>query len=104
MRKFWFIYLAKAVIVFPGGFGTLDEMMEVLTLNQTGKLSKPLTLVLYVSDYWNKMVDFKAFAEEGTFDLADLEAIHQTDSVDEAFDYITGDLIRNALDDPGGGL
>ncbi len=104
MRKFWFIYLAKAVIVFPGGFGTLDELMEVLTLNQTGKLSKPLSIVLFGTDYWRRVIDFDAFVEEGTISAGDLAPIFRTDSIDAAYDHITADLVRNALDSPGGAL
>ncbi len=104
MRKFWFVYLAKAVIVFPGGFGTLDEFMEVLTLNQTGKLSKPLSLVMFGTDYWKQVLNFDAFVEAGTIDAADLAPIFRTDCIDAAFEYITTDLTRNALDSPGGAL
>jgi hypothetical protein len=104
MRKFWFIYLAKAVVVFPGGLGTLDELMEVLTLEQTGKLSKPLSIVLFGTDYWRRVVDFDALIEAGTIDVNDLASIFHTDSVDAAYNHITADLTRNALASPGGAL
>ena len=102
MRKFWFIYLAKAIVVFPGGFGTLDELFEVVTLVQTGKLSKPIKIVLYGADYWNTVVNFDALVEHGTISAEDIETMYITDTVDEAYDFITRELIENALDDPGG--
>ena len=68
MRKFWFAYLAKALVIFPGGFGTLDEMFEILTLSQTRKLSKKLLVVLYGSDYWNGVLDLRPLAEWGAID------------------------------------
>ena len=104
MRKFWFIYLAKALVVFPGGFGTMDELFETVTLNQTNKLSKPLPVVLFGTDYWNSVVNFDALAEYGTIDPADLDIIHRTDSVDEAYDFITRSLERRELRHPGGWL
>ena len=73
MRKFWFVYLAKALIVFPGGFGTLDELMEVLTLRQTGKIKKELKIIVYGSEYWKRVVNFEALVEEGTIDRKDLD-------------------------------
>ena len=104
MRKFWFIYLAKALIVFPGGFGTLDELFEVLTLNQTGKLTKRVPVVLYGNDYWDKVIDLEALAEFGTISPSDLKAVRRADTVDDAFAYITRDLSRRALKTPGGVL
>jgi len=101
MRKFWFAYLAKAVIVFPGGFGTLDELMEVVTLVQTRKMTKPMPIVLFGGDYWNEVVNFDALVKHGTIDAADLNLVHRTDSVDEAFDWVTGRLLRDALGRPG---
>ena len=65
MRKFWFAYLAKALVIFPGGFGTLDEMFEILTLAQTKKLSKKLLVILYGTDYWDQVFDLKPLAEWG---------------------------------------
>src|SRR4029450_5409657 len=72
MRKFWFAYLAKALVIFPGGFGTLDELMEVLTLTQTQKLAKKMTIVLYGSDYWNEIVNFPALVKHGMISPADV--------------------------------
>src|SRR5260221_3561045 len=68
MRKFWFSYLAKAVIVFPGGYGTLDELFELLTLVQTRKMSKPMPIVLFRTDYWREVIDFDTLARHGTID------------------------------------
>ena len=104
MRKFWFVYMAKAIIVFPGGFGTLDELMEVVTLKQTGKLTRPIKIVLYGADYWQKVIDFGALAEFGTINKADIDLMTVTDSVDEAFENITEYLADRALHEPGGAL
>ncbi len=104
MRKFWFIYLAKAVVIFPGGFGTLDELFEVLTLVQTRKLRKPMAVVLFGKEFWNTVVDFDALVRYRTIDAGDLEIFLATDSVDEAFDFITSELGARALEAPGGVL
>jgi len=101
MRKFWFAYLAKAVIVFPGGFGTLDELMEVVTLVQTRKMRKPMPIVLFGGDYWNEVINFDALVRHGTIDAKDLGIMHRTDSVDEAFDWVTAQLLKYALANPG---
>lgn len=92
MRKFWFVYLAKAVILFPGGFGTLDELFETLTLLQTGKIKKPLPIVLYGSDYWERVVDFDALIDYGSINRKDIDLFMISDSVDETFQYITQQL------------
>src|SRR4029453_6760199 len=73
MRKFWFVYLAKAIVVFPGGFGTLDEMFEGLTLIQTKKPRKTMPFVLYGSEYWNDILNFEKLVEWGTINKADLD-------------------------------
>ena len=85
MRKFWFAYLAKALVIFPGGFGTLDEMFEILTLAQTRKLSKKLLVILYGSEYWNEVFDLRPLAEWGAINEADLDLLCRVDSADEAF-------------------
>jgi uncharacterized protein (TIGR00730 family) len=72
MRKLWFANLARAMVVFPGGFGTLDEFFEILTLAQTRKLDRPIPIVLYGPDYWNEIVNFEALARHGLIDRADL--------------------------------
>ena len=104
MRKFWFVYLAKALIVFPGGFGTLDELFEVLTLRQTQKMRKHLSVVLFGSQYWEEVVDFDALVRHGTINAEDLALFHRTDSVDEAFAIVTHDLTRYALAERGATL
>src|SRR4030095_13132123 len=85
MRKFWFAYLAKALVIFPGGFGTLDEMFEILTLAQTRKLSKKLLVVLYGSELWDEVFDLRQLAEWGAINEADLDLLCRVDSAEEAF-------------------
>ena len=92
IRKFWFFYLSKALVVFPGGYGTMDELFELLTLRQTGKSKKRLSVILYGSDYWNKIIDFNALVKWGTIDKADLKLFRVVDSVDEAFDCLKKEL------------
>jgi uncharacterized protein (TIGR00730 family) len=104
MRKFWFAYLAKAVVVMPGGFGTLDELFEVLTLVQTGKIRKHMPIVLFGTDYWEQVVDFEALARFGTINAKDIDLCFRTDSVDEAFDFLTEQLNTYAMDQPGATL
>ena len=101
MRKFWFAYLAKAVIVFPGGFGTLDELMEVVTLVQTKKMKKPMPIVLFGNDYWSEVINFDALVRHGTIDAEDIKIMHRTDSVDEAFAWVVERLNEHALGKPG---
>jgi hypothetical protein len=102
MRKFWFVYLAKALVAFPGGFGTLDELFEVMTLVQTRKLTKHLPIVLYGSEFWDKVINLDAMVSFGTISREDLALFHKTDSVDDAFRFITQELTRTALAQPGG--
>ena len=102
MRKFWFVYLAKALVAFPGGFGTLDEFFEVMTLLQTGKLKKRMPIVLYGSEFWDDALNLSTLVRFGTVDAADLELFHRSDSVDDAFAFITSELSADAIDQPGG--
>jgi uncharacterized protein (TIGR00730 family) len=104
MRKFWFVYLAKAVILFPGGFGTLDELFEILTLVQTGKMRKRLPILLFGTKFWNEIINFDALVRYGTISAEDLQIFRQTDSIDEAYEMITRGLIDNALPVPGATL
>ncbi|MGB0749124.1 MAG: LOG family protein [Magnetospiraceae bacterium] len=104
MRKFWFAYLAKAMVIFPGGFGTFDELFEVLTLLQTQKIQKRMPVVLFGTEYWNEVVNLPALAKWGTIDARDLDLMFTTDSVDDAFDYLASQLTEYALDQPGAGL
>lgn len=101
MRKFWFAYLAKAVIVFQGGFGTLDELFEILTLLQTRKMLKHLPVVLFGSDYWHEVVNFDALIKHGMISPVDVELFRVTDSVDEAFQYLTDSLSEYAAAERG---
>ena len=102
MRKFWFAYLAKAVIVFPGGFGTLDELFELLTLTQTRKMTKPMPIVLFGTEYWKEVVNFDALVRHGTIGARDVELVHRTDSVDDAYAWVVRQLLAaHALDQPG---
>jgi uncharacterized protein (TIGR00730 family) len=104
MRKFWFNYMAKAVVVMPGGFGTLDELFELMTLIQTLKMKKRPPIVLFGSEFWNKVLDLEALANFGTIDEKDIDLFLRTDSVDEAFDFITAELAITVLKDTGSSL
>src|SRR6266496_4436378 len=88
MRKFWFAYLAKALVIFPGGFGTIDEMMEVLTLTQTQKLAKKMTIVLYGSAYWKEIINFDALVKYGVISPQDLSLFQFADDPPAAFDLL----------------
>ncbi len=95
MRKFWFVNIAKALIIFPGGFGTMDELFEVLTLIQTGKHPR-IPVVLYGRDFWHRLIDFDVFVELGLISPEDTALFHQADSVDEAYHYLTKALANPA--------
>jgi hypothetical protein len=88
MRKLWFAHLAKALVAFPGGFGTLDELMEILTLVQTRKLSRDIPVILYGSSYWKEIVNFEALSRHGMIDSADLDLFHFADGPAEALGII----------------
>ena len=91
-RKYWFLYLCKALVCFPGGFGTMDELFETLTLVQTGKIKKKLPIVLFGTDYWKRVINVEAMAEYGTISPGDIDLLHITDDVDDAFAYLTSTL------------
>src|SRR5256885_14956072 len=97
MRKFWFAYLAKALVIFPGGFGTCDELFEILTLVQTDKLSKKIGIILYGSEYWNQVLHFKPMAEWGAIADKDLELLQRVDSPEEGFEYLRDGLTKYHL-------
>ena len=97
MRKFWFAYLAKALVIFPGGFGTIDEMFEILTLAQTRKLSKKLLVILYGREYWNEVLHLEPLAEWGAINEEDLKLLCRVDSVDEAFDELQRHLMKHHM-------
>lgn len=94
MRKFWFVYHAKAIVVMPGGFGTLDELMEMLTLEQTNVISKKIPTVLYGSEYWNNLINFKYLVDIGMISESDLELFKIIDGVDEAFEYLKNEISK----------
>jgi uncharacterized protein (TIGR00730 family) len=97
MRKFWFAYLAKALVIFPGGFGTVDEMFEILTLAQTQKLSKQLGVFIYGREYWEEIINLKPMAEWGAVGPADLELLKWVNSPDEAFETLRDHLMAYHL-------
>ena len=97
MRKYWFAYLAKALVVFPGGFGTLDELFEILTLAQTQKLAKKILVLMYGREYWNRVLNFNAFVEAGAIVEEDLELFHFVDSPEEGFTVLRDGLTKYHL-------
>jgi uncharacterized protein (TIGR00730 family) len=94
MRKFWFAYLAKALVIFPGGFGTLDEMFEILTLAQTQKLSKQMCVILYGSEYWGPILNLKPMDEWGAINPSDLGLMKWVDTPGEAFEQLRRHLME----------
>lgn len=92
MRKFWFAYMAKALVVFPGGFGTMDELFEILTLVQTKKLAKKITIVLYGSDFWKEVVNFDALVKYGTISEEDVKLFQFADTPEAALDILQRSL------------
>ena len=97
MRKFWFAYLSKALVVFPGGFGTLDEMMELLTLTQTQKLAKKVTIILYGSAYWKEILNFEALVKYDMISPEDLSLFQYADDPETAFEILKNGLSTYAL-------
>jgi len=91
-RKYWFSYLAKALVIFPGGFGTLDELAEVLTLVQTQKIKRKIPILIYGSEFWNSVINLKELANRGTIDHNDLKLIHFSDTPEDAFSFIVKKL------------
>ena len=100
MRKFWFLYLAKALIVWPGGFGTLDELMEVLTLIQTKKIKTQLPIVLYGKEFWENVVNWNYLVEIGTISPEDIGLFHISDDIEDTFQFVTNFIQKNALKGP----
>jgi uncharacterized protein (TIGR00730 family) len=100
MRKLWFSHLARALVVFPGGFGTLDELMEMLTLSQTRKLERKILVLLYGSAYWREIIDFDALVRHGMVSAADLELFQFVDDPESAFSLLQSGLPR-APESPG---
>jgi uncharacterized protein (TIGR00730 family) len=98
MRKFWFAYLAKALVVFPGGFGTLDELTEILTLVQTQKLVKKIVVILYGTSFWKEILNFDALVKYGMISEKDLELFHFADDVESAFQILQSGLTKHYLE------
>jgi uncharacterized protein (TIGR00730 family) len=97
MRKLWFAYLAKALVVFPGGFGTLDEMFEILTLAQTQKVTKRITVLIYGSDYWKKVFNLEVLVDTGAISPKDLDLFQYAETPEQAFDLLRKGLTENYL-------
>ena len=100
MRKFWFMYLAKGIVVWPGGFGTLDEVMETLTLIQTKKITKKIPIVLFGKEFWNSVINWNYLVECGTISKEDLDLFLITDSIEKAFEYLTTNIQKDNLKGP----
>ncbi len=98
MRKFWFAYLAKALVIFPGGFGTCDELFEILTLAQTDKLSKKIGVILYGREYWDQVMNLKPMAEWGAIAEKDMELLQYADTPSDAFDRLRAHLVEHHLE------
>jgi uncharacterized protein (TIGR00730 family) len=94
MRKYWFAYLAKALVVFPGGFGTLDEFFEILTLAQTHKLAKKILVIVYGKEYWNRVLNLEALADSGTISPEDVNGFTMVDTPEEAFEVLKEGLTK----------
>jgi uncharacterized protein (TIGR00730 family) len=101
MRKYWFAYLAKALVVFPGGFGTLDEMFELLTLDQTHKLGNSITIVIYGSSYWKQVINLELLASKGAIATKDLDLFQFAETPQQAFEILKDGLTRNHLTPEG---
>lgn len=99
MRKFWFVYLSKALVVFPGGFGTFDELMEVLTLLQTRKLRKKITVLLYGKEFWNKVIDLDALVRMRLISPSDVDLFAYADTPEQAYKYLVRELRKNYPDE-----
>ena len=97
MRKFWFVYLSKALVVFPGGFGTMDELLEVLTLLQTNKIKKKVAVIMYGSSYWNRIIDFNELVNLGMIRREDMELVKFMNTPKEAFAYLRKFLTKTYL-------
>ena len=97
MRKFWFTYLAKAIVVMPGGFGTLDEFMEVVTLVQTLKIKKRMPIVLFGTKFWSEVLNLEPLVRYGVISAEDVNLFYRTDSVQDAYDYLIGELSEHAM-------
>jgi hypothetical protein len=100
MRKFWFAYLAKGLVIFPGGFGTMDELFEILTLAQTDKLAKKILVIIYGSEYWKSVLNFQAFVDSGTISPQDVDLFKFADTPEDAFEFLRDGLTTYHLGEP----
>mgnify|MGYP003575747181 CR=1 FL=1 len=100
MRKFWFAYLAKALVIFPGGFGTLDEMFEILTLMQTDKLAKQIQIILYGTEYWDRILQLEPMEEWGAIGSHDRDLLQRADTPRQAFDWLKAHLTEHHITPP----
>ena len=98
MRKLWFAQLAKALIIFPGGFGTMDELWEMLTLMQTGKLHRRNLILIYGRKYWDRVLDWKHMLRCGTINQHEYGLLQFADTVDQAFERVREDLEKHHLE------
>jgi predicted Rossmann-fold nucleotide-binding protein len=92
MRKFWFIYKTKGIVVWPGGFGTLDELFDVLTLLQCKKITRKIPIILFGSEFWNGLINWESMIKHGTISREDLDLFVIIDSVDDAFEYMINNM------------
>lgn len=92
IRKYWFVMLAKSLVAFPGGFGTLDELFETLTLMQTKKVNGKAPIVLFGKEFWNELINLETLVEWGMISEDDLNYIHITDSVEDAFNFVVREV------------
>src|SRR5216683_2146044 len=97
MRKYWFAYLSKALVVFPGGFGTLDELFEILTLAQTQKLAKKIIVIVYGKEYWSRVLNLQALADSGAISPEDTKLFQFADTPEEAFECLKEGLTKYHL-------
>lgn len=97
MRKFWFAYLAKALVIFPGGFGTMDELFEILTLAQTRKLAKKILVVIYGREYWDRLINFQTMVDAAAISAKDLELFKMVDTPEEGFEFLRDGLTKYHL-------
>ena len=100
MRKYWFAYLSKALVIFPGGFGTLDELFEILTLAQTDKLAKKILVLIYGREYWDRALNIDALIDAGTVAASDKDLYRTADSPEEAFEILRRGLTKFHLPEP----
>jgi uncharacterized protein (TIGR00730 family) len=95
MRKFWFAYLSKAFVIFPGGFGTMDELFEVVTLIQTAKMKKKLAMVIYDENYWRTIINFEGLVEQGMISKSDVNLFSMCSNIDDAYNIIVKHLNKH---------